>query len=359
MPSPALAYVDLAVGLEAALERVPAVAGVGQLLAADGSSLVLGSASNLRRWVASQLGLGARPAAGKRPRTNLAGIATAVGFAPSRGPFHQRLVYERLIAPLVPVSARRDLKPPAFVQIDLEQRFPRALVVGLAEPAASAATPPRLASTFGPFRDRRAAEKARDAVQKLFRLRPCDLRFEPAPDLALGLGCLYAQVRSCAAPCLCRAGEDEYRALAARAAAWLADPLARADAPAAVPATVGAAVTARALVVDPGRAEVGLFPLLGGRVLDAAARWTAADALERALVGLEWSGTAAQDAAPGASDWPWLTSWLRAAEGARRVPRRARGRAAGLARHACRGRACAPAGAPRVGGKVGATRGRD
>src|SRR5512140_176360 len=254
MPTPALAYIDLPGGLEAALQRVPAAPGVGQLLAADRGSLVLGPASNLRRWTASHLGLGARPAAGKRPRTNLAGVASAVGFVVTRGPFHQRLAYERLIAPLVPVSARRDLKPPAFVQIDLEQRFPRAVVVGLAEPAASPA-PSRPPATFGPFRDRRAAEKARDAVQKRFRLRPCDLRFEPAPDLALGLACLYAQVRSCAAPCLCRAGEDEYRALASSAAAWLADPPARVDAPPTVPATVGAALAARALVVDPGRAE--------------------------------------------------------------------------------------------------------
>jgi len=196
-------------------------------------------------------------------------------------------------------------------------------------------------------------------VQRQFRLRPCDLRFEPAPDLALGLGCLYAQLRSCAAPCLCRSGEDEYRALAASASAWLADPLGRADAPAAVPATVGAALTARALVVDPGRAEVGLFPLLGGRVIEAHARWTTADALERGLAGLEWSGAAAPDAAPGPSDWPWLTSWLRAAKAraAYLVVREGEPPASLATRAAAV--VTPPAGVPRVGGKVGATRGRD
>ena len=199
MPSPVLAYVDLAGGPEAALEKVPASAGVGQLVASDRRNLVVGSASNLRRWAASHLGLGKKPAAGKRPKTNLTGIAAAVGFAETRGPFHQRLAYERLLAPLVPLSARRDLKPPAFVQLDLGERFPRAVVTGRPEAA------------FGPFRDRRAADKAKDAVQKLFRLRPCDARFEPAADLPLGLACLYAQVSSCAAPCLGRVGEDAYR----------------------------------------------------------------------------------------------------------------------------------------------------
>ena len=56
----------------------------GQILGPEGSSLLLGTASNLRRWAASHLGLGRpRPAAGgraRRPKTNLAGIATAVAL---------------------------------------------------------------------------------------------------------------------------------------------------------------------------------------------------------------------------------------------------------------------------------------
>ncbi|MGE5126222.1 MAG: hypothetical protein ACM3PV_08025, partial [Betaproteobacteria bacterium] len=197
MPSPALALLDLSGGVEPALAQVPARPGVGQLLGPDGRNLVLGTASNLRRWAASHLGLGKPAAAGRRPRTNLAGIATALGFVETRGPFHQRLTYERLMAPLVPLSARRDLKPPAFLHLDPTRRFPRVSVAGL-EPSVSAdASEPELSGPaggplFGPFRDRRAAEKARDAVHRLFPLRPCDYRFEPDPSLPLGLGCLYA-----------------------------------------------------------------------------------------------------------------------------------------------------------------------
>jgi hypothetical protein len=98
-----------------------------------------------------------------------------------------------------------------------------------------------LLAAYGPFRDRGAAEKARAGLHKLIPLRPCDYTFEPDPTLPLGLGCLYAQVRSCAAPCLSRVTEEAYRGLARDAAALLADPAARAAPPAWLPATVGPA----------------------------------------------------------------------------------------------------------------------
>ena len=232
MSSPALTTVGLSPGVAEALEQVPATAGVGQICGPDGRNLVLGTAANLRRWAAGHLGLGPKPKPGKRPKTDLSGIAQSVRFVETRGAFQQRLVYERLMAPLVPLAKRRDLKPPAYLHLDPAERFPRLRV------AAGERGRDRL---FGPFRDRRAAEKARDAVQRLFPLRPCDLRFEPAVDLPLGIACIYAQVRSCAAPCLQRVGEEEYRELAARVAGWLAEPLRRGEAPAAVPSLVAAA----------------------------------------------------------------------------------------------------------------------
>jgi hypothetical protein len=280
---------------------------VGQILGPGEKSLVLATASNLRRWASSRLGLGRPPLAGRRPKTDLSGIATAIGWAEADGPFRQRLLYERLLAGLVPLSARRDLKPPAFLHLDPAERFPRVSV----RPAGTGAL-------FGPFRDRRAAEKARDALHRLFPLRPCDLAFEPDPALPLGLACLYAQVRSCAAPCLARVSEADYRALAARAAAWLADPLAREGAPAAVPAVVAAADAARAVVVDAGRLTVGLYPVRAGRVLDSAAVLVGAAGLDDAVAALSWPET------EGPDDWPWLAAWLRSPRGrAGFVPARA------------------------------------
>jgi hypothetical protein len=295
----ALARVALASDPGPALEAVPAAPGVGQLLGPEGRNLLIGTASNLRRWAASHLGLvRPRPEKGgraRRPRTSLAGIATAVAWVVTDGPFRQRLAYERLAGPLLPASARRDLKPPAFLHLDPAERFPRVTVRATGEGA-----------LYGPFRDRRAAEKAKSALQRQFPLRPCDYSFEPDPELPLGLACLYAQVRSCAAPCLARVSEADYRGLASNAAGWLADPGRRGGA-AAVPASVAGA-SGRALIVDPGRRSVGLFPVRGGRVLDAAALEVPQAQLEAAVARLAWPET---EAAP---DWPWLTAWLRSAK---------------------------------------------
>jgi hypothetical protein len=297
----ALARIALGADLKGALAAVPAGPGVGQILGPDGQSLVIGTASNLRSWAGARLGLARKPPSpggrARRPRTSLAGIATAVAWAEADGPFRQRLVYERLSARHVPPAARRDLRPPFFLHLDPRERFPRASVRAEDE-------------GYGPFRDRRAAEKARDALQRAFALRPCDFSFEPDPALPLGLACLYAQVRSCAAPCLARVSEEGYRGLAAEAAAWLGDPRRRADAPAAIPSFVAAASPgARALVVDAGRRGVGLYPLRGGRVLDEAALVVARGELDAAVDRLEWPEADAD--AP--SDWPWLAAWLASA----------------------------------------------
>jgi hypothetical protein len=309
--SPAtLARVALDGGVEPAVAQLPASAGVVLILGPEGRSLLLATASNLRRWAASRLGVAASPRASggpaRRPRTSLAGIATEIAWLATDGPFRQRLAYERLAAEQQPASAPRSSRPPAFVRLDPRERFPRASVEAEAGEW-----------SFGPFRDRRAAEKARDELQRAFALRPCDYAFEPRPDLPLGLACLYAQVRSCAAPCLSRATESEYRTLAAEAAAWLSDPSRRAaeggaaagrsgTARRAVHGAVGSAA-GRALVVDRGKRSVALVPLRSGRVLEHAMVVIDPARLDEAVGRLAWPATEA------ASDWPWLTGWLRGA----------------------------------------------
>jgi hypothetical protein len=300
VPLPGLCFVDLEGDPADVVARLPAGSGVGQFLGPEGRNLMLIPASNLRKWAASHLGLGKSPVPGRRPKTNLSGIATSVGWARTASPFAQRLLYERLVAPLIPLGERRDLKPPAFLHIEPAHRFPRVTVRDAEEGPAG---------LYGPFRNRRAAEKARDAVNHVFALRPCDYAFEPDPELALGLGCLFAQVGSCAAPCLARTSEEDYRALAGRGAAWLAAPAGRTDAPPSVPPTVARVEGALAVVVGVGRKEVGLFPVREGRVLDSAAITAESDQIATAAARLEWP------AAEGADDWPWLAAWLASPRG--------------------------------------------
>src|SRR5262245_8803962 len=250
---------DLASDIGERLAAVPASAGVAQLLGPEGKNLLIARASNLRRWAATHLGAGRPPEKGKRPPTNLRPVASGLSYARTQSPFQQKLVYERLMARHVPLERRRDLKKPAWLHLDPRERFPR-VSVRRREGEADA--------LFGPFRDKRAADKARDALQREVPLRPCDYTFEPDPALPLGLGCLFAQVRSCAAPCLARTSEEDYRELAAVTASRVARGQEGFE---GMPPWAGAAGDARGVVVDRTRGRVVLYPVADGRVLEEAA----------------------------------------------------------------------------------------
>jgi hypothetical protein len=294
-----LILIPLEPDLAAALDALPPRSGVGQILGPGEKNLVIGRAANLRRWAAGHLGQGRPPAKGRRPRTDLRPVAKAVRWAATTSAFHQRLVYERLMAEYVKPEARRDLKPTAYIHLDTDERFPRLSVRG---PDAS----PR--NLFGPFRDRRAAARAIDALHKLHPLRPCDFTFEPAVDLALGLGCVYAQVRTCAAPCLVRASEDDYRALAVQAQTFLSRPEARAAEVASwAPPWVAAMAGARGLVVEKTRGAIELYPVREGTVLEEASMKVAEGGLPEAVERLRWP---APD--PPRDDRRWLSAWLHA-----------------------------------------------
>jgi hypothetical protein len=294
-----LIFIPLEPDLAAALDALPPRPGVGQILGPAEKNLVIGRAANLRRWAAGHLGQGRPPAKGRRPRTDLRPVAKAVRWAATTSAFHQRLVYERLMAEYVKPEARRDLKPTAYIHLDTEERFPRLSVRG---PDAS----PR--NLFGPFRDRRAAARAVDALHKLFPLRPCDFTFEPAVDLALGLGCVYAQVRTCAAPCLVRASEEDYRALAVQAQAFLSRPEGRAAEVASwAPSWVAAVEGGRGLVVEKTRDAIELYPVREGTVLEEASMTVAEGGLPEAMERLRWPAAGAPR-----DDRRWLSAWLHA-----------------------------------------------
>jgi hypothetical protein len=285
--------------LLAALAVLPARPGVGQILGPDAKNLVIGRAANLRRWAGAHLGQGRPAPRGRRPRTDLRPVAKQLSWTATTSAFHQRLVYERLMAEYVKPEVRRDLKPPAYLHLDPGERFPRLSVRG---PEAD----PR--NLYGPFRDRRAAARAVDALHKLIPLRPCDFTFEPAGDLALGLACLYAQVRTCAAPCLMRVSEADYRALAARAVALLSRPAGRtAEAAPWAPPWVAAVSGGRGLVVEKARDAIELYPVREGAVLDEACLRVREEGLAEAVERLRWPA-----ADPPRDDRRWLSAWLHA-----------------------------------------------
>jgi hypothetical protein len=286
--------------LEAALGEVPATAGVGQILGPDGRNLVIGRAANLRRWAASHLGGGPPPKKGERPKTDLREVATAIKHAATRSEFQQRLFYERLMARHVPLRARSDLRPPASLHLDAAERFPRVSV-------RSGWMPPG-PGTYGPFRDRGSAHQALAAVHKRYPLRPCDYTFDPRPDLPLGVGCIYFQVHTCAAPCVGKSSEDEYRKLAGQAAHFLGAPWERpADFAAQIPAWVGAEAGSRAVVVERAGDELELHPVRDWAVLDDAVVRARESELDHALGRLRWDAPLTPR-----DDRAWLLAWLHA-----------------------------------------------
>jgi hypothetical protein len=283
-------------------DALPSAPGVAQVLAQDGRPLLTARAANLRRWAQTKLSAPAPAVPGRRPPLDLRPLAAAVRQVRTTSSFHQRLVFERLMAGEVPLHKRKDLKPPLYLRLDLEARFPRVLVQG-AGPGA----------LYGPLRDKRAAEAASKALHKLFPLRPCDFDFEPHASLPLGLGCFYAQVRTCAAPCLARIGEDDYRALAAGAAALLADPRARPDDARAWLPDFATRADAPALLIERGKRVVELWPIHAGAVLDehvqrgpVPADEARVDAWARALAG----AFSRAESAPARDDRPWLAAHL-------------------------------------------------
>jgi hypothetical protein len=279
-----------------ALSALPAARGVAQLLGPDGRSLLIGAPANLRRWAGAQLGQASPRRPGGRPRLSLRPLARELRFARAETGFGQRLCFERLMGRAVPLEQRRDLKTPGWIAIELPARFPRALALG------AALAPP---SGYGPFRDKAAAARARETLERRFGLRPCDLEFDPHPELPLGLSCVYAQVRSCLAPCLARVSEGEYGARARHVAELLAGPPSeREELGDVLPECVGPG-GADALVVERARPGLELYPVRAGAVLDAESRAVDETQLAAALASLRFEAPAG-----AAADWPWLAAWL-------------------------------------------------
>jgi hypothetical protein len=145
----------------------------------------------------------------------------------------------------------------------------------------------------------------------LLPLRPCDFAFEPDPALPLGLGCLYAQVRSCAAPCLSRISEEAYRDLARSAEQLLLGCSPRPEALTKVLPDFVAPAGSRGLVATSNPEEVELYPVRGGAVLEVGAVRLGRAALAEAGVLDAALGALVFDApAPLPDDLPWLLQWI-------------------------------------------------
>ena len=219
MSGPALTTVTLEGGRGRGPRRVsPPPPASRRSSAAGERNLVIGRASNLRRWAADHLGR-ARPrkaVPGKLPAAAADGPHAGRGRRrlrrPPRPPSASGWRYERLMARYVPLSQRRDLKRPAYLRLDVAERFPRIVVQPSAHGRRRLRALPR-----PPGRDAGAGRAAEGAI----RCAPATSSSSPLPTSRPGSPASTRRSGAAWRRACSRASEDDYRALAAQVAGVL------------------------------------------------------------------------------------------------------------------------------------------
>jgi len=89
------------------------------------------------------------------------------------------------------------LRPPVFVRLTLDNRFPRSMVT----------TRLGRGLFYGPFASRAAAEHFQAEMLDLFQLRRCEENLAPSPDHP---GCIYGEMNKCLRPCQQAVSVEEY-----------------------------------------------------------------------------------------------------------------------------------------------------
>jgi excinuclease ABC subunit C len=106
---------------------------------------------------------------------------------------------------------RMRLRPPAFLRMSLDNRYPR--VYATAKITKTAAD-----ALFGPFPSRAAAERYADEMLNLFLLRRCSEELNPDPAFP---GCVYSEMKMCLAPCFQGCSDERYAQESAEVLAFL------------------------------------------------------------------------------------------------------------------------------------------
>ena len=101
---------------------------------------------------------------------------------------------------------RLHLRPPALLRLAAENPYPRVYVT-------NRVTQRALASTYGPFASRTAAERFLDESLNFFELRRCTPELNPDPNFP---GCVYSEMKMCLAPCFRGCTDERYAMEAAR-----------------------------------------------------------------------------------------------------------------------------------------------
>jgi excinuclease ABC subunit C len=181
--------------------------GVYRMLAADGSTLYVGKAANLRKRVASYFGRAPRAPRVAAMIAQVAAIETTLTRTESEALLlenqlikHQRPRYNILL---------RDDKSYPYIHLSTDQTFPRLSFHRGARKGRG--------RYFGPYPGVISVRETLNLLQKLFGIRQCEdvvFRNRSRP-------CLQHQIGRCSAPCVGLISEADYRADVRRAERFL------------------------------------------------------------------------------------------------------------------------------------------
>lgn len=180
------------------VEGLPMTPGIYRFFGEDGKLLYIGKAKNLRERVWSYT-------ANSNGHSN-----KTLDLIRHVRDVRVEALGSELEAALEEAGAIRSEKPPynrlgkhlpqiAFIRLGLNDEFPR---LSIARKLASGK-----ARYAGPFRNRKEATRALDAITRHFQLRTCPGRLQPDEAFT---PCLQGQIRACTAPCAALVSADDY-----------------------------------------------------------------------------------------------------------------------------------------------------
>ena len=192
------------------LAGLPEAPGIFALCAADpAAEPYLSKTPNLRRRLMRFLRAGTT----QTRRLQLAHLVDHIEYTVTGSEFESALcLYEASVRAFGERAKKRlRLRPPAFLRMSVENRFPRVYATTRISKSAAHAL-------FGPFPSRAAAERYADEMLNLFLLRRCFEELNPDPKFP---GCVYSEMKMCLAPCYQGCSDERYGQESAEVLAFL------------------------------------------------------------------------------------------------------------------------------------------
>ena len=142
------------------------------------------------------------PSSAGGKRLHLGGTAVRLDYSEVGSEFATALLMLQAVRRYCGERVRKHLhlRSPSLLRLAWENRYPRVYVT-------NRVTQRALATTYGPFQSRAAAERYLDDSLNFFELRRCTEELHPDPAFP---GCVYSEMKMCLAPCFKGCSDERY-----------------------------------------------------------------------------------------------------------------------------------------------------